>query len=401
MTFGLPLVFLTFHRLRAEPGLLRGAALGAALAAAALGCAYYGIFAGLSLGLVALLLATRALTYWIGLAAGAAVAGVLVVPVLVPYLRARAGSGAAVAFGTEEIQGYSASLAAYATSPSLSHQAWNQGAPESVFPGVTLLILAGVGIVAGLRSVLPADRRVVWTYVTLSVAALWASFGPKLGLYSLLAAVVPMMSLLRTPVRLGIVVVFALAVLAGFGVRHLTRRRPWLAYLIVPVVAAELFVPWPLDAAPPVPRAYQMLAQLPRGPVVELLFNYKRNEYWTHTRFLFGSTYHWQPLLNGYSDLIPPDYDAVANLMTRFPDDASFAMLKARGVRYVVVHLNDYLPQYQEILLARFPPYEKYLRELTRDDNVRLYEIVGWPPTTSAEPPRESGQAPAGGGDDG
>ena len=62
----------------------------------------------------------------------------------------------------------------------------------------------------------------VWTYVTLSVAALWASFGPKLGLYSLLAAVVPMMSLLRTPVRLGIVVVFALAVLAGFGVRHLT-----------------------------------------------------------------------------------------------------------------------------------------------------------------------------------
>ena len=87
-------------------------------------------------------------------------------------------------------------------------------------------------------------------------------------------------------------------------------------------------MPWPLDAAPPVPRAYQMLAQLPRGPVVELLFNYKRNEYSAHTRFLFGSTYHWQPLLNGYSDLIPPDYDAVADLMTRFPDDASFAMLQ-------------------------------------------------------------------------
>ena len=48
-------------------------------------------------------------------------------------------------------------------------------------------------------------------------------------------------------------------------------------------------------------------------------------------------------------------------------------------MRYVVVHLNDYLPQYQEILLARFPPVREYLRELTRDDNVRLYEIVGWP----------------------
>ena len=33
----------------------------------------------------------------------------------------------------------------------------------------------------------------------------------------------------------------------------------------------------------------------------------------------------------------------------------------------------------QAQLLARFPPYEKYLKRLTTDRGVWLYEIMGWP----------------------
>jgi hypothetical protein len=219
---------------------------------------------------------------------------------------------------------------------------------------------------------------VTWTYVLIAFVAGWASFGPRLGLYSMLASVVPLMSMLRTPVRFGIVVVFALAVLAGFGVRRLARGRAWVPAVLVPLVALELFVPWPLRAAPPVPRAYDLLAQLPRGPVVELLFNYKP-PFFPHTRFMYGSTHHWQRLVNGYSDLIPPDFQQVADAMTRFPDPASFEMLRARQVKYVVVHLDDYEPRFRDGLLARFPPYEKYLRLLTDEQNTLLYEIVAWP----------------------
>jgi len=378
MVFAFPLVLLAFHGLRDQPGVRSAVALGAALAIAALACAYYGIFAGLALGLAALALARPAPRYWGALGGAAIAAAVFVLPVIVPYLAARAATGVRVTFGPDEVQGYSATPATYLTSPSLTHQAFSQGAAESVFPGVLLLALAAIGIVEGLRSVSSADRRVTWTYLLIAFVAAWASFGPRLGLYSMLASVVPLMSMLRTPVRFGIVVVFALAVLAGFGVRRLARGRAWVPAVLVPLVALELFVPWPLRSAPPVPRAYELLAKLPRGPVVELLFNYKP-PFFPHTRFMLGSTHHWQRLVNGYSDLIPPDFQQVAELMTRFPDPASFEMLRARQVKYVVVHLDDYEPRFRDGLLARFPPYERYLKRLTDEQGTILYEIVAWP----------------------
>jgi hypothetical protein len=94
---------------------------------------------------------------------------------------------------------------------------------------------------------------------------------------------------------------------------------------------------------------------------------------------MFNSTYHWRPLVNGYSDLIPPDFEALAVPINDFPDPASFELLRKLQVRYVVFHLDDYQGEARDRLLARFPPYESNLRRLTTDQNVWLYEIVSWP----------------------
>jgi hypothetical protein len=48
-------------------------------------------------------------------------------------------------------------------------------------------------------------------------------------------------------------------------------------------------------------------------------------------------------------------------------------------VRYVIVRVSDYGGDARPRLLARFPPYDKYLRRLTTDQDVWLYEIVAWP----------------------
>ena len=49
-------------------------------------------------------------------------------------------------------------------------------------------------------------------------------------------------------------------------------------------------------------------------------------------------------------------------------------------MRYVIVRVSDYgRADYRQNLLDRFPPYDKYLRRLTADQDVWLYEIVDWP----------------------
>jgi hypothetical protein len=90
--------------------------------------------------------------------------------------------------------------------------------------------------------------------------------------------------------------------------------------------------------------------------------------------------FHWQPLVNGYSDVVPEDFREIAVPINAFPDAASFEIMRARQVRYVVWHMDTYGAEGREKILARFPPYAQYLRPLVTDGDVWLYEITGYPP---------------------
>jgi hypothetical protein len=378
MVFTIPLTFLAFDRLRERPSIARGLALGLAVTVMGLACAYYGVYGGVALGVVALLSARWGRRYWIAMGVALVVAAALTMTVLVPYRHAREASGAAHALSVGDTSGYSATAADWLTSPTRAHGWLNQNAAECAFPGFIALGLAALGVLAARRG--DRDRRRI-TLVFLAIAALaiWASFGSRAGLYEIVS-VVPGAALLRAPVRLAIVAMFGIAVVAGFGVARLSSGRRWVAPVLVAGLVLELAaVPWPLRAAEPVPQAYDLLARLPRGVVVEYLFNYKSSDYHNQTHAMFNSTYHWQPLVNGYSDLIPSDFDAFAVPINAFPDPASFELLHRLQVRYVVVHLRDYQGEARDRLLARFPPYEANLRRLTTDQDVWLYEIVSWP----------------------
>jgi hypothetical protein len=378
MTFGIPLSFLALDRLREMPSPRRGVELGGAVTVMGLSCAYYGIYGGAALAVAAIAFARAERRYWIALGVAVAVAAVLTLPVLVPYMRARAASGVSGAMARTDTRGYSATVSDYVTSPARAHAWLNQNGADSTFPGLIALGLAATAVV-GARRGERQTRRLVWGYGALAGLAIWASFGPDAGLYKLVS-LIPGAALLRAPVRIGAIVTFAVAVLAGFGVRHLEVSRRWLAPVLVAALAIELAaVPWPLRDPGRVPEAFTKLASLPPGPVVEYLFNYKSSDYHNQTHAMFNSTYHWHPLVNGYSDLIPPDFEALAVPINDFPDPASFELLRKLQVRYVVFHLDDYQGEARDRLLARFPPYESNLRRLTTDQNVWLYEIVSWP----------------------
>jgi hypothetical protein len=398
MVWVFPLVLLAFHRFADAPGVARGAMLGVTLAVAALACGYYGIFAGLAIGLAALWFAIGQPSqrrYWLGLGVALLLAGVLIAPVLRPYLALRAEAGARRVVNLDESRLFSADLRGYLSSPSRVHEWITEPwltrlgpAREGLFPGVLVSLFAIFGVWVTARSATKAHRkrpasvqRVASFYVALALLAAWASFGPAAGLYSWLAESLPFMSFLRAPARLAAVVVFALAVLAGFGfARLVTGRRGWLAAALTAAVAVEVAaVPWDLNEPDPLPEAYRRLAELPRGGVVEFHFPYRRTEFFRHTRYMFDSMWHWQPLINGYSDFIPQDFRDMAIPINGFPDPESFRILRAHQARYVVIHLDTYGEGARPTLLARFPPYKENLRPIVQEGQTWLFEIAKYP----------------------
>jgi hypothetical protein len=251
---------------------------------------------------------------------------------------------------------------------------------EVLFPGILIVALAVVGIVLTSRVV--SARRVFWFYVGLTLLAVWASLGPTAGLYGWLADIIPFMSFLRAPSRFGVLVLMGLAVFAGWGVAAIAsagRRRLWLVPLLLTLAIIELRVAWPLRPVPPVPEAYQVLAGLPRAGTLVLQFPYRRGAWFPHVEHMFWSMWHWQPLVNGYSDFIPPDIEALAIPVNGFPNEESFRLLRERGVKYVAIDWRTYNEAATTVMQGRFPPYAQYLRPLVTTGPVSLYEIVRWP----------------------
>jgi len=193
---------------------------------------------------------------------------------------------------------------------------------------------------------------------------------------------IPAFGLLRAPGRFALVVAFGLAVLAGIGVAALlarVRSANLVGCVVVAAAAAEFVVPLQLPQAPPVDPVYRVLATLPRGPVIEMPFYYPAVGLFQHTKYMVASTAHWMPLVNGYSDYIPPDFYDHVNLLAPFPSRDAFRILQPGHVRYAVFHMYGYNDENRRDVVARLAEFAPYLRPLYEHEGTRLYEIVGYP----------------------
>ncbi len=54
--------------------------------------------------------------------------------------------------------------------------------------------------------------------------------------------------------------------------------------------------------------------------------------------YVFESTFHWRPLVNGYTAFVPPRYVDFLTAMEKFPDEKAGAALRASGAQVVAVH---------------------------------------------------------------
>jgi hypothetical protein len=157
--------------------------------------------------------------------------------------------------------------------------------------------------------------------------------------------------------------------------------------MVVAALACGLVVelavaPLVLIEAGPVDPAYRFLATLPRGALLEMPFFYRRSDFPRHAEYMLNSTYHWQPLLNGYSDHIPMDFREMAIPLSSFPSTESFRLLRQRRARYVAFNWNLYDQRSVVRTRERLDTYKAYLTPISRTPSVWLFEINGWPEGT-------------------
>lgn len=403
MIGGLPICLLMFHRLVDRPTMPRAVALGVALWLQGLACAYYGIFAGLLVGFGTLLIATtrRRWTdrqYWLAITVAAAVCVGLTAPFFLPFLKMQqeTGFGRTLSDATQ----YSANWQSWFASSSWVHRQWLPLLQDTqsrnqftgvVFPGIMALTLGVAGIWASVPStalrpgqpapVLKGD--VATFYLISAVMAFWIALGPRAWLYTVLHDHAPLFSFLRGPERTGIVVTLCLVVFASVTLTRIIKSvhhpAAITAVLFALAIGELIQVPIFMRDAPPLSPAYDILSRLPKGPLAEFPYWATSQDFHGHAEYMLGSTAHWQPLINGYSDHIPQDFRDDAQLLRSFPSDVAFDALKKYHARYVVLHLNLFGKQTRDQLPALLDSYGPYLKPLSKDGDIWLFEILGYP----------------------
>jgi hypothetical protein len=369
----IPLTFWALDR-TIESGRLRdGVLTGVFAGLQVLSSIYYGLYLGTLLASGALLLllglrGARMARTARALAAGA-LAAVLVAAVYVaPYsatkqqVRGRA---------PEEVNMYSARPSSYlvATPDNLLYGRAFQGRgrlERRLFPGLAAVLLATAGLL------LRRPERTPIVYLLLMVLAFEMSLGLGGYSYRFLYGHIPLFSGVRAAVRLGLFVLFFLAALAGWCVAMLQQSvpravRPLTAALVAAVLLFEYRVA-PLHLAPypnTAPPLYAWLAQQPPGVVAEFPMPSQSSLPGADPVYTYMSTFHWKPLVNGYSAYAPLSYRGRLDAVAAFPNDRAIARLRQDDVRYVVVHPEFYAPRDADRILGEVGERHE-LRELGR-----------------------------------
>jgi hypothetical protein len=241
------------------------------------------------------------------LAAGAALALVMVSPVIYAYTANKAMVGDR---GLPAVQFYSAEGTDYLKPHfrSLVYGRWSEGGnPErQLFPRAMPLALAAVALCPPLSA-----ARIAYTLAL--IAAVDGSFGLNGGYYPLLYTYVAPYRALRVPARFSILVGLTLSVLAGYGIARIVQRWPARAAALTALSAAlvglEAMPRMPLERVwrnpPPI---YASIADEPSAVLAEFPMPTAPLAYPLDTRYLYSSTFHWHPIVNGNSGHTPKSY---------------------------------------------------------------------------------------------
>ncbi len=322
--------------------------------------------------------------------------------------------------GTEETIHYSAPLEAFLATSSGNRiygevtEAFRAAGSYNLFPGLIVpgLALAGA-IVLWRRRVRPS--REAWALLVMAAVAALVAMGPLIrifghelgpGPWAFLRDVVAVFEQIRVTSRAGIFLALPLAMLAAKGLTLLRPRPLGLALLGVVGLAETLIAPIPMpdwtkviDTREEPPPVYRWLAEQPgRDAVVHLpMFDGRallRRPAFHESVYMVYSTLHWKPMVNGYAGIEPQGYVRIQQQMMTFPSEEFLGLLRAVGVRHIVVHRRGYGPNQWSRFQGQMAEVRPgSLREVAAFEGDTVYELL---PRSTTEPGPSEEEPPAG-----
>ncbi len=362
----IPLTLWMLHRTLKSGRLRDGLWTGICIGLQGLSCVYYTVFLVTILAVAGPILLTTAAPHLrrravLSLLAGAVVAAIMLVPYIVAYQSARADIGERGR--TVAMLGFSAGPKHYlattpnnilygaATAPISVHE-------KRLFMGFLVMALMVVGV-------WPPLNRTRVAYALALAIAVDVSFAQRGLLLGWLWDHVVIYRGLRVPARFGQIALLAAAVLAGFGVVRvldwLRRRRPTLRRPVLAAIGSVVlleYLMYPLALVPVSTKASESsvwLRSQPPAPIVNLPMPKDRDSTLDRVEFLyeFESTFHWRPMLNGYTGTHPTYYVLAKGAVEDFPSDAAVDKMREIGIVYAVVHERYYgRERYRDVTTA-------------------------------------------------
>jgi len=258
---------------------------------------------------------------------------------------------------------------------------------QTLFAGWIAVALGLVGLGAIVR-----DRRVprlAWVFVALAVLGFLLSLGPApplLGGPALAPfgwlATLPGFSGMRAPGRFALMCMLGWSGLTACGwaaaTRRLGRGSTWATLVLVPLMLAEWFVvdfPAGKPEVHPIPPIYRTPEIRGATALVSLPEYRDQPDWFKGGDYLYYSTAHWRPIVNGFGRSEPPTQPEIIGTVRAFASNP--AAVRAMGVQYVVVHGDRLAREDRGIIeAARTNPLCRLVAQVDSD---YLFEVLTAP----------------------
>jgi hypothetical protein len=278
-------------------------------------------------------IAIRSPRQWIRIAVCTLIALALLTPFLLPYARAAKLYG--MERHWEEAKHYSATLRDW-LNPGVTNRFYRRFAdvkldPELwLFPGALGIALSIVGVTRGRRDV----RAIALLWIVLGIAG---SMGLHTFFHRFLFEHVAGFRAIRVPARWANIGYVGMSMLIALATSWLASKHRAIAYVVAMLFIVELHaapIRW-FTVSPQTPPVYRWLASQ-RARVAELPIGLEQFDY----LFMYRSTAHHQPIVNGISGFAPPETVHLVDLWSSKRTDEFIDELRRIHVDLLIIHAD-------------------------------------------------------------